>query len=454
MKKTGLIIVLLTLMSQGVSGQEIFTLKKCIDYAVENNHTLQKSKLDRDKAVQARREITGALLPQINGSGSMTYNIQKTTFAMPNFMNDMLPEQMRDPNAPKYMTITMGMNYAANIGASLMQQVLNFSLFNAVDISKSVQKMADIGYEIGTDDVIAQTATIFYNIQVLGYALDQFDTSLNLMDKTIRMMEVNRADDIVRQVDLDRIKVTKANLETQKDNIRQARDVQKNLLKLQMGFDMNDDIEIQRIDIRTMEEIATTLPNTQFNVSALLPYRLIREKTQLTTLQHRSAKYETLPTLTFVANYAQNFMSDEFFRGETYHRFPVSMLSLNLKVPIFSGLSKRAKVKQADIEISKASQDELQLEQSLAMGHANAMMQLENSLKNIIVQRGNKQLAEDVYNVTDNNFKEGICPLSDVLNASSSLIQSQISYVEALNNYMKAYIDIKKADGTIRDIVK
>ncbi len=221
MKKTGLIIVLLTLMSQGVSGQEIFTLKKCIDYAVENNHTLQKSKLDRDKAVQARREITGALLPQINGSGSMTYNIQKTTFAMPNFMNDMLPEQMRDPNAPKYMTITMGMNYAANIGASLMQQVLNFSLFNAVDISKSVQKMADIGYEIGTDDVIAQTATIFYNIQVLGYALDQFDTSLNLMDKTIRMMEVNRADDIVRQVDLDRIKVTKANLETQKDNIRQ-----------------------------------------------------------------------------------------------------------------------------------------------------------------------------------------------------------------------------------------
>ncbi|MDD2595726.1 MAG: TolC family protein [Bacteroidales bacterium] len=454
MKKTGLIIVLLTLMSQGVSGQEIFTLKKCIDYAVENNHTLQKSKLDRDKAVQARREITGALLPQINGSGSITYNIQKTTFAMPNFMNDMLPEQMRDPNAPKYMTITMGMNYAANIGASLMQQVLNFSLFNAVDISKSVQKMADIGYEIGTDDVIAQTATIFYNIQVLGYALDQFDTSLNLMDKTIRMMEVNRADDIVRQVDLDRIKVTKANLETQKDNIRQARDVQKNLLKLQMGFDMNDDIEIQRIDIRTMEEIATTLPNTQFNVSALLPYRLIREKTQLTTLQHRSAKYETLPTLTFVANYAQNFMSDEFFRGETYHRFPVSMLSLNLKVPIFSGLSKRAKVKQADIEISKASQDELQLEQSLAMGHANAMMQLENSLKNIIVQRGNKQLAEDVYNVTDNNFKEGICPLSDVLNASSSLIQSQISYVEALNNYMKAYIDIKKADGTIRDIVK
>lgn len=454
MKKTGLIIVLLTLMSQGVSGQEIFTLKKCIDYAVENNHTLQKSKLDRDKAVQARREITGALLPQINGSGSMTYNIQKTTFAMPNFMNDMLPEQMRDPNAPKYMTITMGMNYAANIGASLMQQVLNFSLFNAVDISKSVQKMADIGYEIGTDDVIAQTATIFYNIQVLGYALDQFDTSLNLMDKTIRMMEVNRADDIVRQVDLDRIKVTKANLETQKDNIRQARDVQKNLLKLQMGFDMNDDIEIQRIDIRTMEEIATTLPNTQFNVSALLPYRLIREKTQLTTLQHRSAKYETLPTLTFVANYAQNFMSDEFFRGETYHRFPVSMLSLNLKVPIFSGLSKRAKVKQADIEISKASQDELQLEQSLAMGHANAMMQLENSRKNIIVQRGNKQLAEDVYNVTDNNFKEGICPLSDVLNASSSLIQSQISYVEALNNYMKAYIDIKKADGTIRDIVK
>jgi len=88
------------------------------------------------------------------------------------------------------------------------------------------------------------------------------------------------------------------------------------------------------------------------------------------------------------------------------------------------------------------------------MAHSNAMMQLENSLKSIELQRSNKQLAEDVYNVTDSNFKDGISSLSDVLNASSSLIQSQISYVEALNSYIQSYIQMKKSEGTIREILK
>jgi outer membrane protein TolC len=314
--------------------------------------------------------------------------------------------------------------------------------------------MTDIGLEISTDDVIEHTATIYYNIQVLGYGLEQFDNSIALMDKTLKVMEVNQANGIVRQVDLDRIRVSKTNLLTQKRNMSDAREIQKNLLKLEMGLPMSENLEIQDIDIASMEEMIERRQVSNFDVNGLLPFQLIKKKEQLTFLQKRSAQYEALPTLSIGANYIYNFMSDEFFKGDTFHKMPVSMVSLNLKIPIFSGLSRQSKFNQAKIEMTKAVQDEQQLEQSLTMAHSNATMQLENSLKTIELQRSNKQLAEDVYNITDNNFKDGISSLSDVLNASSSLIQSQISYVEALNSYVQAFIQMKKSEGAIREIIK
>ena len=54
--------------------------------------------------------------------------------------------------------------------------------------------------------------------------------------------------------------------------------------------------------------------------------------------------------------------------------------------------------------------------------------------------------------VTESNYNEGLANLSDVLNASSSLIEAQMNYVNALSSGMKAYIDLKKADGSIKEI--
>ena len=112
------------------------TLKQCIDYSLEHNVTMQKDRLGVESAIQSRRELFGSLLPQVSASGSMTYNIQKTAIAMPNFVNSMMPEPMRDPNAEKYMTVTMGMDLSANWGVSLSQQLFNLSLYDAVQIAR------------------------------------------------------------------------------------------------------------------------------------------------------------------------------------------------------------------------------------------------------------------------------------------------------------------------------
>ncbi len=204
-------------------------MKQCVDYSIENNSMIQKDRLGVEAAIQSRKEIIGSLLPQLNGSGSMAYNIQKTTIAMPNFVNSMLPEPMQDPNAPKYMTVTMGMDLSANWGVSLTQQVLNLSLYNAAQIAKVGEEMANMGVTADSEDIIAKTATLFYSAQILQYSINLFDENLKVIGRLSDVMEENRNIGLVKQVDADRVAVTKMNLEAEKISLQQALEVQKNL---------------------------------------------------------------------------------------------------------------------------------------------------------------------------------------------------------------------------------
>lgn len=449
-----ILLCLLCFLLPLVKAQQTYNLQSCLNQALQNNHNLKKSRLDREKSDEARKVILGAILPQLNGSANLTGNIQKSKFIMPNFINEFLPTNMQDPNASKYMTIEMGTNYSAGLGVTLNQQILNMSLFNAVNIAETAQNMATLGVESKEEDIITQTANVYYAIQVTNYAVRQMNISVELLDKMVETMNVSHDNGLVRKVDLDRIKVTKTNLETQKSSIESAVMVQKNLLKLQMGLEMNQPIEIETIDLTFFEKNSLQLGGYDFVINLQTPYKLMMQQKNIGDLQKKSAIYESLPVLVLNVNYNYNGVSDQFFRGETNYWYPSSMAILSLKVPLFGGLSRTAKIKQAVIEQKKILEDVSTLEQSLGMAYLNARMKLEDSRKTILSQKDNMSLAQEVYNITELNFQQGIASMSDVLNANSSLIQAQVNYADALNNYMKAFIDLRKANGTIRELVE
>lgn len=451
MKRLKFLSVLLLLASgPKTQAQEQFTLKECFDYAIEHNQSLQKDRLGLETAAQSKRELIGSLLPQINASAGFTYNIDKPLVTMPNFISPMMGS-MAPAGLPDYIAMTMSLDMSANWGASLTQQIVNLSLLNALKVTEATGEMAQIGIEATTNDIIAQTATFYYNVQVLQYAVTQFDESIALMDTTLNMMQVNREIGLVRQIDVDRITVAKTNLETQKSSMLQALEVQKNLLKLQMGFPMTEAIIIPEINLDEMENRLQTAASPGFDITVLPAYRILEQQKNLAGLQYKSALFETLPVLVLAANYSYNYTGNDF-SGPSYHSFPVSMVSLNLKMPLFTGMSKNAKIKKAKIEMMKTDGDRETLEQSLTMAHSNARMQLEQQIRTIEAQRRNKDLAQEVFNVTEFNYGEGISSLSDVLNATSSLIEAQMNYVNALSSCMSAYIELKKTDGTIGEI--
>lgn len=453
-KARTILLTVVAFMCASVSAQQAYNLESCLKFALENNHNIRKAQFDKEKSIQARHEILGALLPQITGSGNLNYNIQKPRFIMPNFINSFLPPNMQDPEAAKYLTIEMGTNYSAGVGAALNQQIVNLSLFNAVDIARTAEELTSLAADAKEEDVISQTANLFYAIQATDYAAEMFGRSIEIIDSVLTSMEASYASGLIRKVDLDRLKVTRTNMATQRASVRNAVDVQKNLLKLQMGMDMSGDLEIEKINLEAFENQAKTGSIQSFDPNQHTSLKMLTQQQNLQQLQRKAAVYESFPVLTAMINYNYNGVSDEFFRGETNYWYGSSMAGLNLRVPLFGGLSRSSKIKQADFEILKIKEDGIILEQSLNMAHENALLKLEDNRSAINVQKDNMALAEEVYRITEKNYSQGIASMSDVLNANSSLVQAQMSYADALNNFMKAYVELQKANGTIRDLVR
>lgn len=441
-------------MCANIGAQQVYDLQGCLKFALENNHNIRKAQFDKEKSAQARQEIFGALLPQVSGTGNLNYNIQKSRFIMPNFMNEFLPPGMQDPNAAKYMTIEMGTNYTSGIGAALNQQIVNLSLFNAVDIARTAEELTSLAAEAREEDVISQTANLFYAIQATEYAAGMFGRSIEIMDSVLISMETSYASGLIRKVDLDRLKVTRTNMSTQRASVINAVEVQKNLLKLQMGMDISEQLEIEKINPEIFDIQANIGDFQDFDPNLQTSYKMLNRQQNLQQLQKKAAIYENFPVLTAMINYNYTGVSDEFFRGETNYWFGSSMAALNLRIPLFGGLSRSSKIKQANFELLKVREDEAILKQSLSMAHKNALLKLEDSRNAIQIQKTNMAMAEEVYRVTERNYSQGIASMSDVLNSNSSLIQAQMSYADALNNFMKAYVELRKASGTIRELVR
>ena len=76
MMKKGLIAMGIALISISATAQKKWTMQECIDYAMENNITLQKSILQKQSATEDLKGAKGALLPSLSASTNQSVGYQ------------------------------------------------------------------------------------------------------------------------------------------------------------------------------------------------------------------------------------------------------------------------------------------------------------------------------------------------------------------------------------------
>ena len=99
---------------------------------------------------------------------------------------------------------------------------------------------------------------------------------------------------------------------------------------------------------------------------------------------------------------------------------------------------------QVDLEDTKLA---------LSLSNENAKSQITNSLLTINSNRENVQLAKEVLDNTQNNYKNGLATLTDLLDAENAYSDAQNNLSTSLLNYKVAEVQLIKAKGELNTLL-
>ena len=184
--------------------------------------------------------------------------------------------------------------------------------------------------------------------------------------------------------------------------------------------------------------------------------KLINKQLELLNWQKKATQAEYYPSASLVASYGWLGQGPEVpvWNGEDEGVFwgDMSSVGINIQIPIFNGFGTKARVKQDRIEIAQAEADLGETKLALQLAYHNALAQLENSLITIKNQIENVELAQEVFNDTQNNYSLGLASLNDMLDAERDLADSKNNLTNARLDYKLAEVELLKSQGKLRTL--
>lgn len=409
-----------------LQAQETLTLSQCLQMAVDNNLSLQRNRNEIIKGKHSLSENQSKLLPQINAVAQLNDNFTP-------------PVSVTDGSAyGKPYNVTKTLQYNASAGLQLQMPLYNQMVLTAVDIAKTVDKLNQLSYEKAREDLILQTAKMYYMAQ---NTLEQIRLVNDNITRLKSLRDITQAfydNQMSLEVDVKRVNFNIENLTVQRDNAIAMLEQQYTMLKYVIDYPAEKEIKVSDVNPGQIETVAADGLNT-----GLYELQLLEQKKVLAKQQTKLAKDGYLPSLSLTGSLMYSAFTDKiehwWHSGESNHWYGSNGLGIQLRVPVFDGFDKRSKIRKAKVEEENARIGYEDALKGLEAKYMNAVSEVNNSQRNYKKQWDNYKLAEDVYNVTADQYKEGVSSMTAVL-------QDEMRMSEAMNNYLNAYYSYKVAN--------
>lgn len=436
----------LTLSTGAIAQDQPLTLRDALNYALKASQNARKARLDVENSNYRIDEVKSRALPQLSGAGGLTYN--------PILQLSSLPGEILGQPGTNIL-VAFGQKWNSSASVSLSQSIFDQGVFTGLKAAKSTQEYYRIAATLTEEQLIEQVANAYYQVLVQRQKIEVIDSTILYTTRVENIIKGQFQNGLAKQIDVDRISVNLSNLQTQRQQLLNAVTQLENQLKYAMAMPIQAKIILPPVDFATIHPESIT-EGDSLNTSNLSQVKLLRQQEMLLKYQKDAYKAEYYPTLSLTGNYGYQGLGNSFpiFKGApVVNWFDYASFGLSLRVPIFNGFATRSRVRQADVEIRKLKEDIDQTNLSLNLLYENSKTQISNSLIILKTQQNNAALAQKVFDNTQNNYNNGLAPLTDLLDAETSLTEANNNYSAALLDYKLAQIQLIKSQGNLKSLL-
>jgi outer membrane protein TolC len=472
MRRISLILALMisaaaTYGQQNSNGQS-FTLDQCIEYAMQNSPTIKNASIDERIADARVKETRGIGLPQVDASVGIQHN-QK----LPRFFAQYNPDGEGFIDLSSVPGIQAGdvvamqnffqLKSSGNAALTISQILFNGSYLVGLRAANAYRDLSVKQAQQTKEQAIEQVTKAYYNVLINKDRIKLFDVNIGRVDSLLRTTKALNENGFAEGIDVDRIQVTANNLKSQRDNFRNLQELGLQLLKFQMNYPMDQQIDVAG-DIASLQVDENVLSNYSLNwdYTQRSDYRLLESNRRLQQLNLKNKYAEGMPSLVAFANLGYSTQSPDIgglFKTESSipemegigpdKWYSFSSFGVTLNVPIFSGLQRTYRVQQEKLNLQKIENGFTTLRSSIDLQTKQAAITYLNAVTTLKSQQENRVLAENVARVTKIKYEQGVGSNIEVIDAESTLRESQINYYSALYDALVAKVDLDKAYGKL-----
>ena len=409
-----------------------WSLKECIDYALENNISLQKTRLQKESAIEDIKQSTSALLPSLSFSSS-----QNVTYRP-------WPESNRATVANGYVETSVDkVYYNGSYGLNANWTVWNGNRnYNQIKLNKITAQKAELDSAFTANSIQEQIAQLY--VQIL-YSHE----AVNVCKKTLEVstLNENRGKEFVSVGKMSKSDLAQLTSQRAKDeysvveaegNLRNFKRQLKQLL--QITNDEEFDVTIPN----TSDEMALqTIPAMNSVYASALNTRPEIKNAQIgiesSDLSIKMAKAQRMPTIGLSASAMTNTtsMSDNEWGIQLKNNFDVAG-GLTLSVPIFDNRQTKTAIRKAKIQKQEYQLDLLDKQTTLYSTIENYWTQANTNQSMYKAAKESTKSAQVSYDLLSEQFRLGLkntvelmTGMSNLLNAQQNELQSK--YLTILN---------------------
>ncbi len=437
------VIAFIALGLADTSAQEKWTLKQCIDYALENNISIKRQALNAQVGQENLSQSKRDRLPSLSAESTYGYNFGYTWLQS---------EATNVDQSFKYFSIGAGGSLPVFSGLN-NNKTIKANRSNLAAAVQQTEKMKN--------DIVLQITgyylQILFDKELLAVAKDQYDVSKLQMERTQKLVDAGSQAqgsflELKSQAAKEALSVT-----------QQQNSLTMSLLDLAQLLDLEDvvsfDIGIPEIPEFTgfkMED-----PASIYNIAVGIMPEIKSSEYQLESSEFQvgAAKGNYYPSL--YLSYSMSADASWFKSssgvinrpfGEQLKSTRSTYFGMTLDIPIFNRLSTRSSVKKAQIGVLDAQyelqQQKLDLRKEIQQSYADAKAAYDKYLSSkdaVDSYKESFRYTEKKFNVGLVNSVDYNVAKNDFMKAQSEFIQAKYEYIlrnEILNFYKGIPIEL------------
>lgn len=331
------LIILSLLIALGAGAQERWSLRQCIDYAIEHNIEVKQQEVNRDQQKVELNTVKYSRLPSLNGSASQSFGFGRTTSPVDNSYINMN---------------TTGTSFGINTDIPLFT---GLQIPNNIALSKLNLKAATEDLNKAKEDISIQVTSVFlqvlFNEEICKVAAEQVKLSKEQYNRMKRMNEVGKSSiaelyEAKSRLAQDELSVVQA------ENNRQLA-----LLDLSQLLELPSPEGFAILSPKSETDFyLLTSPEEVYNMAVMTKPGILAAQYRLAGALKsvRIAQSSFYPQLSFGAGINTGFNT---ISGQEHNSFGTQLsdnlyksIGFTLSIPLFNRLSTRNRVKSARLQ--------------------------------------------------------------------------------------------------------